>query len=104
MLKVARAWPGTMLVAGLPISIVVTCRLEGWKCSVPASSGLVVSELAYGNYERQIMLPGDVQAENIKASFDNGVLTVDVPRSPRPKPVRIDVQQRQLEGAGSKKS
>src|SRR6185295_19703661 len=31
MLNVARARPGTTLVAGLPISIVVTCNVEGWK-------------------------------------------------------------------------
>ena len=42
MLNVARATPGAMLVAGLPMSIVVTCRLDGWKCSVPSSSGVVV--------------------------------------------------------------
>src|SRR5207253_4361252 len=31
-------------------------------------------EVAFGNYERQIVLPGDIRAEDIKASFDNGVL------------------------------
>jgi HSP20 family protein len=64
-------------------------------------------EVAFGNYERQIVLPGDIQAEKIKASFDNGMLTIEVPRAPRPQPLRIDVQpseQRQLAGEGSKKS
>jgi len=41
MLKVARARPGAMLVTGLPMSIVVTCRLDAWKCSVPAGRAVL---------------------------------------------------------------
>jgi HSP20 family protein len=64
-------------------------------------------EVAFGNYERQIVLPGNIQAEKIKAGFDNGMLTIEVPRARRPQPLRIDVQrpeQRQLAGEGSNKS
>jgi HSP20 family protein len=49
-------------------------------------------EIAYGDYQRRIALPGDVKAEDIRATFDNGVLTVEVPRAPRPEPRRIQVQ------------
>jgi HSP20 family protein len=49
-------------------------------------------EIAFGNYQRRIALPGDVQADNISARFENGVLTVEVPRSARPEPRRIEVQ------------
>jgi HSP20 family protein len=61
-------------------------------------------EIAFGNYQRRIALPGDVQAENITARFDNGVLTVEVPRSARPEPRRIEVQpgeQSRQESAGT---
>ena len=65
-------------------------------------------EVAFGNYQRQVTLPSDVRAEDIKASFENGVLTVEVPRAPKPKPVRIRIQpgerEKQLAGAASKKS
>lgn len=52
-------------------------------------------EVAFGDYVRQIALPGRVQAENIKATFDNGLLTVDVPRESKPEPRRIEIQQGQ---------
>jgi HSP20 family protein len=57
-------------------------------------------EVAFGNYRRHITLPGDINADGIMASFDNGVLTVEVPRAPRPEPKRIQVQpgERQADG------
>jgi HSP20 family protein len=65
-------------------------------------------EVAFGNYERQITLPGDIRAQDIKATFDNGLLTVEVPRAPRPQPMRIEIrpgeQAKQLAGGASKKN
>lgn len=63
-------------------------------------------ELAVGSYARSVQLPGDVKSDEIKASFDNGILTVDVPKVPAPKPIKIQVtgkSQKQLAGAGSQK-
>jgi HSP20 family protein len=37
------------------------------------------AERAYGSFYRRMALPENVHAENIKAAFDNGVLTVTVP-------------------------
>ena len=65
-------------------------------------------EIAFGNYQRRIAMPADVQAENIRARYDNGVLTIEVPRSSRPQPHRIEVQpgeqRRQELGDGSASS
>jgi HSP20 family protein len=62
-------------------------------------------EVGYGHYRRQISLPGDVRGDDIKATFENGVLNVIVPRAPRPEPKRIQVQagdqSKQLAGSGS---
>lgn len=63
-------------------------------------------ELTTGNYARSVQLPGEVRPDEIKASFDNGILTVDVPKVPAPKPIKIQVtgkSQKQLAGAGSQK-
>ena len=49
-------------------------------------------EVAYGNFERLIALPNDVQDDNIKATFNNGVLEIEVPRAPKPQPKRIEVR------------
>jgi len=63
-------------------------------------------EVAYGNFQRQITMPRDVRADDIKATFENGVLTVEVPRAPKPKPMKIAIQKgeqaKQPAGAGSK--
>ena len=40
MLKLARAEPGITLVALLGTDTIVACRLEGWKCWEPWSSGV----------------------------------------------------------------
>lgn len=63
-------------------------------------------ELAVGSYARSMQLPGDVKSDEIKASFDNGILTVDVPKVPAAQPIKIQVtgkSQKQLVGAGSQK-
>jgi HSP20 family protein len=46
------------------------------------------------DYIRQIALPSDIRAEDIKASFENGELVVDLPRAARPKPMKINVERK----------
>ena len=52
-------------------------------------------EVGYGSYMRQITLPGAIKADAIKASFDDGMLMVEVPRAPKPRPAHIEVQRGQ---------
>ncbi|PZR97779.1 MAG: hypothetical protein DLM67_07095 [Candidatus Nephthysia bennettiae] len=66
--------------------------------------GYLRKEVAYGNYQRSIQLPGDVKADEISADFENGILTVSVPKAPRPQPKKIQVSagsQKQLSGKTS---
>ncbi len=65
-------------------------------------------ELMFGDYQRHIVVPGDVRADDIRASFENGLLTVELPRAPRPQPKKIEVkgsesrrQQKELTGASN---
>jgi len=64
-------------------------------------------EVAFGDYWRQITLPGEIRADDIKATFENGVLNVEVPRKARPQPKRIQVtsgeRQPALSGAGGQR-
>ena len=53
--------------------------------------GYLRREVAHGNYQRAIQLPGDVKEEEITATFEDGILTVAVPKKPRPQPKRIEV-------------
>jgi HSP20 family protein len=48
-------------------------------------------ERAYGSFQRSVTLPQGVKAEEITASFDNGVLTVIVPKADEVKPRKIAV-------------
>ena len=48
-------------------------------------------ERLYGRFERSFRLPEEVKTDQIKASYQDGVLTVEIPKSEKPKPKSIDV-------------
>jgi HSP20 family protein len=48
-------------------------------------------ERRYGSFARSFQLPQGVDESKIGASFDNGLLTVDIPRSAMPQPRRIQI-------------
>jgi HSP20 family protein len=63
--------------------------------------GYLRREVAYGKFQRAIQLPGDVKEDDITASFEDGMLTVNVPKVPRAQPRKIEVakgSQKQLAG------
>jgi HSP20 family protein len=49
-------------------------------------------ERTYGTFERSFTLPATVDATNIKASYEHGVLTVTLPKVEKAKPRQIEVQ------------
>lgn len=52
-----------------------------------------LSERRYGQFSRSFVLPRGVDAEGIRAAFENGILTVAVPKSEKARRRRIEVQQ-----------
>jgi len=48
-------------------------------------------ELRLGNYARSVQLPGGIRPEAIKAGFDSGMLTVEIPKVEKPQPVKIQI-------------
>ena len=48
-------------------------------------------ERSYGSFARSVRLPRTADAEKIEASFDKGVLTVEVPKRDEAKPKTIEV-------------
>ena len=63
-------------------------------------------ERRYGSFRRSITLPSQVQADQIEASFDNGVLEVIVPKAEEAKPKKITVRpgttgRQQVEGTST---
>ena len=49
-------------------------------------------ERTYGAFERTFTLPATVDAEHIKAGYDNGVLTITLPKVEQAKPRQIQVE------------
>jgi len=50
-------------------------------------------ERSYGSFFRSFQLPQGVDENQISANFDNGVLTIDIPKSAIPQPRKIQVGQ-----------
>jgi len=56
-------------------------------------------ERSYGNFSRSIAVPPNVDAKNIEASFEDGVLEVNLPKVPEVKPKKIAVSAKKKEKA-----
>ena len=48
-------------------------------------------ERAFGAFSRSLTLPKGINAENVTASFANGVLEVHIPKPAAAKPRRIEI-------------
>ncbi len=49
-------------------------------------------ERRYGSFTRSVTLPDGLQADKADAKFENGVLTLTIPKSEQVKPKKIPVQ------------
>jgi HSP20 family protein len=49
-------------------------------------------ERSFGRFSRSLELPKGVEADNIEASFERGVLEVRMPKPAERKPTRIEIQ------------
>ena len=49
-------------------------------------------ERTYGSFERSFTLPTTVDAAKIKAGYENGVLTVTLPKAEKAKPRQIQIE------------
>lgn len=49
-------------------------------------------ERRYGASTRTVSLPGDLQSDKAEASFENGVLTLSIPKAEEVKPKQIKVK------------
>jgi HSP20 family protein len=63
-------------------------------------------EFRYGAIERSMTIPLGVKAEDVKATFSNGLLqlTIPIPDETAPKEVKVHVEHAQSKPAGGKTS
>jgi HSP20 family protein len=53
---------------------------------------LIVSERPQGSFSRQLRLGASIDAENIAATYEDGVLTLALPIAARAKPRRVEIR------------
>jgi HSP20 family protein len=51
-----------------------------------------IREHRQGMFERSVMLPTDVQSDKAKADFENGILTITLPKAEAVKPKTITIK------------
>jgi HSP20 family protein len=73
---------------------VLSIAVKAEPVQVPGT--LIRQERPWGNWSRKLELPTEVDSANIAAEFENGVLTVRVPKAAKAKSLRIPI------GAASK--
>lgn len=63
-----------------------------------------VNERPFGSYTRSLRLPKAVDAEHVEAAYENGVLTLTMPKTPDAQPRNIPIKTRKVltEGNGSR--
>lgn len=68
--------------------------IEGEKKCVDLPEGSVAlrSERGAGSFSRSIELPNDIQGDNVKANFENGILYINLPKKEEEKPREIAVE------------
>lgn len=59
-------------------------------------------ELRYGSFSRSVRLPAAVNTDKAEAEFENGLLTLTVPKAEEVKPRQIKVKTRKLIEGGKK--
>jgi HSP20 family protein len=51
-----------------------------------------IREHRHGMFERSVMLPTEIQTEKAKADFENGILTITLPKAEAVKPKTITIK------------
>ena len=54
-------------------------------------------ERSFGDFERTLALPNDIDVENIQASYQHGVLQIDLPKIEKQQPTKIPIRTKASE-------
>jgi len=58
-------------------------------------------ERRFGSFQRSLALPQGVKADDIQAGYEDGILTVRVPKAEEEKPQRIEIKAKKTVEAGT---
>lgn len=65
--------------------------IKGTTARLDQAGDVLYSEFLPGRYERSFTLSNDIDSEGIKARMKNGVLTLELPKSAKARPRKIEV-------------
>jgi HSP20 family protein len=71
---------------------VLTVRAER-QARAAEQSEMLAAERPVGTFSRQVILGDSLDAENVKASYDAGVLSLRIPVAEKAKPRKIEISQ-----------
>ncbi len=80
---------------------VLTLRAKVQEPDLPDGARWLVHEVTPGEYIRQVTLPRAIDADSARTTFDNGVLTLTLPKREDAKPKQIRVDSARRIGAGA---
>jgi len=80
---------------------VLTLRAKSEEQVIPDGSTWLVHEVTPGEHIRQVTLPRTVDADKAQTTFENGVLTLTLPKTADAKPKQIKVEATKQIGVGS---
>ena len=69
-------------------------NIKGETMAVEAAEGekFHVRERRYGRFNRSIRFPAAVNGDEVNATYENGILTLSIPKAEEVKPKRITIQ------------
>jgi HSP20 family protein len=79
---------------------VLTLRAKSDQAAIPEGATWVIQEVIPGEYVRQVTLPRTIDADKARTTFENGVLTLTLPKTADAKPKQIKVEVTKQIGAG----
>lgn len=71
---------------------VLTLRGEMHEDKEVKDAEYYIRENRQGSFERSVLLPTDVEADKAKADFENGILTITLPKAEQVRPKTITVK------------
>ena len=80
---------------------VLTLRAKSDQATIPDGATWLVQEVTPGEYVRQVTLPRTIDAETAHTTFENGVLTLTLPKTADAKPKQIKVEAAKQIGSGA---
>ena len=70
---------------------IITISGEKKSAERKKESAYYLNEIRYGKFSRSFKLPGNVDVDKIKGTWNEGVLTVEIPKTELAKPRKIEI-------------